>query len=195
MNKIFFNKNIYILIGGGCHNVSARNKLSGNIVSWIDIKGVILPTVLFIPFAKKRVSWGKTIEKYKKSFLGKLIALSGKVFIASTEIEKFKKQLAEADVIFIAGGSELSLKKYFKNVVIPAKNKIIIGTSAGVNILSSFYFSNDRQKVETGIGLLPIKTICHYSDEKHKFLECLTNKMADCPTLPISENEYVIFIM
>ena len=55
-------------------------------------------------------------------------------------------------------------------------NKIIIGVSAGTNFLSKLYFSNDREKVEVGLGVLPIKTICHFSAEKNKKVALLSAK-------------------
>lgn len=53
------------------------------------------------------------------------------------------------------------------------QGKIIAGTSAGVHVLSKYYYSARRNFIGQGFGILPIKVICHYSDDKKDGLKQL----------------------
>jgi len=188
------NKNIYILIGGGCHSGSVRDKIATEIESWLRLKRIKIAKVLFIPFAKDEIDWEKTVQKYQNSIFLKLSR--EKRLLINTAIpdsKTLKRQLSSADILFFSGGSELNLKKLFTKKIIPGTGKIIIGVSAGVNFLSALYFSNDRQKVESGLGILPIKTICHFSTEKNKKAVLLSAEKS-YPVLPISDGEYITLI-
>ena len=194
MDVKYSNKNIYILIGGGCCSGHIKDRLSNEIENWLTFKQIGIVKVLFIPFAKDEVDWKKTVQKYQDSifsrfFEKKRILMS----IATLDPKTLKKQLYDADVLFFSGGSEFNLKKIFKKNVIPSTNKIIIGVSAGTNFLSKFYFSNDREKIESGLGVLPIKTICHFSAEKNERAILLSIRKK-YPLFMIGDDEYVTMI-
>ena len=72
-------------------------------------------------------------------------------------------------------------------------NKTILGTSSGTNILSKYYFSNDRNELGKGLGFVNLKTICHYSDEKLNRLKKLYcyKKDKGIPTVTIREGEFI----
>lgn len=187
------NKNIYILIGGGCHTGHAKTKLVTEIEGWLILKKITVAKLLFIPFAKDQTDWEKTLNKYKKSIFSKLLKEKRvSISTASTNPKTLQGQLLHADILFFGGGSELNLKKIFNRRVIPKTDKIIIGTSAGTNFLSKFYFSNDRGMIEAGLGVLPIKTICHFSSEKNEKASLLSLKGG--PVFPIGDNAYVTLI-
>lgn len=189
------NKNIYILIGGGCSVGHIKDKLATEIESWLAFKQTKIAKVLFIPFAKDEADWEKTVQKYQNSILLKLFKENRlSISTAILNPKTLKKQLRNADILFFSGGSELNLKKLFKKNTIPSTDKIIIGVSAGTNFLSKFYFSNDRKKVEAGLGILPIKTICHFSTDKNK-KAVLLSVGKNHPVFPIGNDEYVTMIL
>lgn len=188
------NKNIYILIGGGCHSGHIKDQIATDIESWLIFKQINTAKVLFIPFAKDEIDWEKTIQKYQNSIFLKLFK-ENRITISTAILnpKTLKNQLCSADILFFSGGSELNLKKLFKKNTIPNTNKIIIGVSAGTNFLSKFYFSNDREKIEPGLGVLPINTICHFSAEKNK-KAILLSVEKKYPVFPIRNDEYVTMI-
>ena len=65
-------------------------------------------------------------------------------------------------------------------------------SSAGVYVLSQYYYSNSRDDIYTGFGILPIKTFCHYTEEKSNKLEKLKKYGEDVPVYAIPEETYVI---
>lgn len=88
-------------------------------------------------------------------------------------------QIKNSDIIYLHGGktSKLleTLKKYpnFKELI---KGKIVAGESAGAYALSSCFYSKSEGGVFKGLGLVPVKTICHYTGEnKEKLDECPKN--------------------
>jgi|CXWL01.1.fsa_nt_gi hypothetical protein len=182
-------KNIYILIGGGGYAGEAGIKLSKEISSWLFTEQKPQITVLFILFGRNKNEWSTTISKYTNLFDS-----NAKIEISSEDKAVLKNQFFRADVIFIATGSELLLKEKLNNKDLPKKNKIVVASSAGVNVLSTYYYSNDRSKIEKGLAVLPIKTICHFSSGKEGFAFELTKKAKNLPVLKINENEYLSFL-
>jgi peptidase E len=148
--------------------------------------------ILIIPFARKRSEWKKVYLKYRKRY-SKLF-VGNEVILASPEIALLRSQINSSDIIFVCGGSELLLKRYLKSIKPKLlDNKVIVGISAGVNIFSSYYYSNDRDRIEKGLGILPIKTMCHYNlSKKEKFKKLIShkNKLRNI-SLAIKEEDYI----
>ena len=73
-----------------------------------------------------------------------------------------------AQILYFAGGSELEYKRNFSKESLAeiVRGKTVLASSAGVNIFSSQFFSNDRGTVEEGLGVLALQTICHYDPAK-----------------------------
>lgn len=82
----------------------------------------------------------------------------------------FMEQLSRADVVYFGGGSSSrildALAKYddLKNKL---NGKIVAGDSAGAKVLCSIYYSQKSNEITEGLGILPIKIICHY-EEKYR---------------------------
>ena len=89
--------------------------------------------------------------------------------------ETFLKQVVWADIVYLHGGISLKLLntlKQFSNLKQLFEGKIIAGDSAGANVLSAVFYSERAGGVFNGLGILPIRTICHYSEKyKDKFVE------------------------
>lgn len=97
-----------------------------------------------------------------------------KLNIVTATEDDFMNQIEKADSIYIRGGETdkliNTLKQYpdFKEVI---KNKIISGSSAGAYVLSTYYASASKGGIHKGLGILPLRVICHYQSEIHKIDE------------------------
>lgn len=81
---------------------------------------------------------------------------------------QFEDQIKSSDVIYFIGGSTqklLSSLKEFPNLKNLLEGKTVAGESAGANVLCSYFYSPNSDKVDQGLGFLPIKIIPHYSKE------------------------------
>ena len=89
------------------------------------------------------------------------------IFEVATE-ELFEGQTQEADIIYLHGGASakiLEILKKFPNLQKLFQGKIVVGDSAGVNVLSKVFYSVTSGQVLEGLGVLPFKVICHYKQE------------------------------
>jgi len=107
----------------------------------------------------------------------------------------FLKQVAFADVIYFKGGRDKLLKNFLmpmkRDLSTLFKNKIVAGCSAGANIIAAYYFSTDNQRIEKGLGFLPIKVHCHYKGSE-KNLDELKKYGKDLKVYKIREADFVI---
>lgn len=88
--------------------------------------------------------------------------------VLATE-EGFLDELRSADALYINGGDTKklleTLKKYpaFKTML---EGKTVAGSSAGAYVLSTFFYSGTRRGVFEGLGLLPLRVVCHFQSPK-----------------------------
>src|SRR3989344_5814568 len=88
------------------------------------------------------------------------------------EVDKFSDQVKWSDLVYLAGGFETSdfveKMSVTKNLELLFEGKVVAGSSAGVNCLAKYYYGNTIQRIESGLGIINIKTYCHYKpgDEK-----------------------------
>jgi peptidase E len=106
--------------------------------------------------------------------------------------DNFTEELRWADAIYFRGGETIRLleqvKNYqnFKEELL--KKKLVAGSSAGVYFLSNYAYSAGKDILYTGLGVLPIKSNCHY--EKGKDLSKL-DKLPGKLVL-LREGEFVV---
>ncbi len=82
--------------------------------------------------------------------------------------ENFLEGCAWADVIFLSGGRTVNLLegfKKFQNLSQIFEGKIIVGDSAGANVLGHSFYSRKTKEISKGLGILPFKIIVHYTDD------------------------------
>jgi len=99
------------------------------------------------------------------------------------------EQLKNADVIYLRGGSTPALKAVLgeiRDLVDLVKGKIVVGSSAGAYVLSKYYYTHERDCIDKGLGILPIKTMCHYVEDRADKLRDLKEFVEDLPVYPIS---------
>jgi peptidase E len=124
------------------------------------------------------------------------------VFLNSTPSKAkriaFENALKEAHIVYVSGGDgdllqyrvlRLISKERLKELA--SENKVITGGSAGANMWSTKYYSNDNQKIMEGLKVLPIATFCHYESEKWPQLNQLIKACPDLPVIPISNDGLV----
>lgn len=105
----------------------------------------------------------------------------------------FIEQIKSADVIYFHGGTTLKLLealKKFPNLKDSLNGKIVAGESAGANVFGKFFYSPSADKVDEGLGFLPLKIIPHYSETYKGKLDSVGK---DLELLSLPEYEYKVF--
>ncbi|MCX6825114.1 MAG: Type 1 glutamine amidotransferase-like domain-containing protein [candidate division SR1 bacterium] len=121
---------------------------------------------------------------------------------ASEDIHSLLKQIKSSSLIYLVSGDNQKYLNIFskipdiKNIL---TDKTIVGVSAGSLIWSKIFYSQNEERVKTGLGLLPIKCIVHWGskysslstdEERLKLLEEYGEKL---PIIKIPEQEYKEF--
>ena len=105
----------------------------------------------------------------------------------------FIEQIKSSDVVYFHGGTTLKLLealKKFPNLKNSLSGKIIAGESAGANVFGRFFYSPSADKVDEGLGFLPLKIIPHYSEN---YKGKLDNVGQGLESLLLPEYEFKVF--
>ncbi len=182
----------YLLHGGNTRIPSTRNfELYKEMAERTPNRGKIL----FIFFAIDIDKWDKSLWHNEKSFQRTKTTKNFKLEVATPKIDKLIEQINSADTIYICGGNDDKLKEpleKIKNLKKLLENKTIMGCSAGANILSQYFYRNNKQRVEKGLGIIPIKVFCHYNESKKEKLKQLENYEKELPVYIIHEEDFII---
>jgi len=148
-------------------------------------------SVLIVPFAKavERIpaTTERVISKFNKNKQYKKLN-----FLIADE-QSFIKQIESSRVIFFQGGTSLKLLEALRNypdLEKSLKGKIVVGESAGANVLCKFFYSPKTDQIVEGLGFLPIKIIPHYKKEYEGKLDDIGT---DSELLTLQECEYKIY--
>lgn len=184
----------YILHGGISKNGEYKKDFFDEIVLSLPQKEL---TVIYIPFNDNEEKRQENTERKQKEFTHFLHQKKTIVMRANENIEKFLDQTHDADIIYFGGGNTKSAIESFRQIPLDIimqhlQNKVIVGTSAGANALSKYYFSTHRQQVEEGLGILPIKVFCHYTEEKEPQIEELENYKEHLTSFALPEDYFVV---
>ncbi|MBU0706914.1 Type 1 glutamine amidotransferase-like domain-containing protein [Patescibacteria group bacterium] len=182
----------YILHGG-----AARRDTEDNKEFFIEIvKDIMDPVnVLIVCYAKDKKIWEEAFESVKESFKKALPQKHLNFVLAGHNTEGFKEQLKEVNAVYILGGNTHILQEYLEKVpdlVNLLKNKTIAGSSAGALVFSSYYYENDDDTYNKGLGILPYKTFCHYTEEKTNKLKKLKGFGKNIKIHAIPEEKYIV---
>ncbi len=110
--------------------------------------------------------------------------------------EKFPEQIKNADVIYLHGGKTtklLAALQKFPDLKELFLEKTVAADSAGVNSISSFCYSQSADTILEGVGIIPFKTICHYSEEFRGKADELNQRDDSSELLYLAENEYRVY--
>lgn len=109
-------------------------------------------------------------------------------------IDKFERQVKNSDVIYFRGGSMtnlLSALRKFPNLENLFFEKVIVGSSAGAYALSKYFWNNDKNILQDGLGILNIKCFCHYRNEDKENLEKLLNYKENLPIITLPDYKWI----
>lgn len=138
---------------------------------WQRLAGVIKretanPTILSCLFARPEEARAEARARFGVKFREIFGEKSSVIF---AEEENFYEQIARADVIYLHGGRTQLLKQAivdverFKQAI---SGKIIVGSSAGANFLSTACFSPSLGESMLGSGIVNVGVVVHYGAEQ-----------------------------
>lgn len=157
--------------------------------------------ILFVYLAREEEKWSeleaKDVAKFS-SFLNKKLEKSDYT-IASGIKHTLSEQIKAADVVFIRGGLTLTLLEYFKQFSVEElkqlfANKTVGASSAGAYIFSKYYYSNSTNTIEEGLGLIPVKIVCHFEESLEDKIINLDQAGEKMPIFKIPEGKYEVYI-
>ena len=155
----------FILHGGF---TSAKNDLNDSfyqeIIEDIPDNG----NILLVYFSREPQEWEKLFEGGKELILKEAKGRAFNFTLANKS--DFLAQLKEAQAIYLIGGDTTTLLdalKEYPDFHKAIKNKVVVGSSAGAYVLAKYYYSNSKASISEGLGILPIKVICHYKSETY----------------------------
>lgn len=169
----------YILHGGFTRY---HNKLNDSyyqeIVKDVPDGGNIL-TIYFARLAEE------VPERFAEEKIRILTQASDKNITVSLASENnFTQQVQQANVIVIAGGDTQKLMKtlqQFPGFGEALRGKTVAGSSAGAYVLSKYYHSASADQTYEGLGLVPVRIICHFESDKFETRGSPVEKMEKYP--------------
>lgn len=124
-------------------------------------------TVLLVYFAardeKDAEKTNAHIQMCKDASIGKTVD-----FVVASR-EHFIEEIKKADTIFFNGGSTSKLMREmepFGNFKTSIEGKTIAGSSAGAYMMATYGASHSEEILREGLGLVPVRLICHYQSPK-----------------------------
>jgi peptidase E len=187
----------YILHGG---YTSTDNELNRTFYREIARDVLDQGTILLCYFASKDEDntrrFNEDSEKIRQQS-------SGKTFnFLLAEDENFIEQLDRSDALYLRGGSTprlLSILNKFSNLKGRLDNKTVVGSSAGAYVIgkySAFHDDESGGKVREGLGLLPLRVVCHYESidlpPNPEALELLMNTAPELETVILRDFEWKV---
>ncbi|MBU0620120.1 Type 1 glutamine amidotransferase-like domain-containing protein [Patescibacteria group bacterium] len=179
----------YILHGGETGVPNKHNEAFYQ--EWVkDFDDDKVPTILLVFFSRPDKIWNELEKSDRERFAKYTNNREAKFIVANSDMEKFKEQIRNADVIYFRGGEPqkivdtiTSIKNEFLSLM---DEKTYAGSSAGVMFFSDYSRSRSRDW-QKWLGLLPINSFVHYSEKEHKeSLEEFKKKNPD------NQKEYIL---
>jgi peptidase E len=116
----------------------------------------------------------------------------------------FIEQLEHSRALFIRGGSTpklLSILKKYTNLKEKFDSKTVAGSSAGAYAIgkySAFHDDESGGKIREGLGLLPLRVVCHYESKdlppNPEALELLMNIEPELEMVLLKDFEWKVFV-
>lgn len=181
-----------MLHGGNTERVTEKNAAFYHaIVEKVDSDTV---RVLCVYFARPEHRWQDSYAEDQAQFAA--VQTSKQIVTTLAAYDSFEQDMERADVIFINGGRKGYLKEALLQVGVERlrqllDGKLIVGASAGANMLSRYYYSSVIDGIREGIGLIDAKVFTHYAPEKSARLNALKAHGEDVPVVAVAEEEYV----
>jgi len=156
------------------------------------------PNILMCYWARNQNEWQKKFQfetqqitqHAKKEFTSSIVH----------DVTELFQKLPTADVLYVAGGDAEPIEKFYpqlSDLKQALHNKVYLGSSMGAFLASSYYVlslaDQDENSVHTGIGLLPISTLCHWNVEQNRQnkIILLQKSAPNHPILALNEYESI----
>ena len=191
--------NRFILVGG-CQDKANFTELSKAVFT----KDKLTVSFLVCLFARNPNIWSwNDVYIENKEFFSNLTT-KHKIDFTLADENEFIKQVETADIIYFSGGDSIPLYSTLARIgnewISKINNKIIIGTSAGADLLSKHNYDFQQGALADGMGLVPIKTIVHFGEQEgyyenidwNNIVEVLKRYGDDLPLYPLREGEFVV---
>ena len=112
--------------------------------------------------------------------------------------DQLTEQLGRANVMYMRGGDTALLLNLLRQTPDLPKlfmGKVIAGSSAGAYALVkySWDWNKEVEGVRPGLGLLPLKIICHYTEARRPNLVKLSQIEEDLPILKLADFKWAVF--
>ncbi len=188
----------YILHGGFTRKDNELNRtFYGEVVRDIPDGGIIL----LIYFASRTEE--HTTESFEYQIKMFTVAAHGKKinFVIATK-EDFLDQLKRSDAVYFNGGSTnklLKILRTYPDLKSLLEGKTVAGSSAGAYALAHFGASHDKPEVREGLGLVPIRVVCHYKSAKlppnAESVSLLRNTSPELELIFLKDFEWKVFTL
>ena len=127
-------------------------------------EGLNNPKVLLVYFSREQADWPRLIKNDEENFQTANPELTFKFTVADEK--DFAKQVAQNEVVYLAGGSTMKLMSTIKYIGIDLKkafnDKVVAGSSAGAHLIAKWHYGHTAKKVNLGLGLLDVAVFTHY---------------------------------
>lgn len=182
----------FILHGGATSNKTEDNKkFFGESTSSLSDGA----TILCVYFSSLKERWLSLLEQDTKNFSSTSQQKVFKFVLANDKTYTLVDQIKSADLVYLRGGNTemlLEALSKVKNLNALLKDKVVSASSAGVYVLSEYYYTNSKDDIHKGLGVLPIKTFCHYVEEKSDKLDDLKKYGNDLKVYAIPEEKFFV---
>lgn len=178
----------YILHGG---ETGVPNKHNSDFYrEWVrDFDNDKVPTILLVYYSRPDEIWNELEKSDRERFAKYTNSREAKFVVADKNMGVFRKQIEEADVLYVRGGEPQKIVDTMGEIkdefISLLDGKVYAGSSAGVMFLSGYSRSANRDW-QKWLGLLPINSFVHYSDDKESVLEEFKRNNPD------NKNEYIL---
>lgn len=155
---------VFILAGGQDRKYSEYAAQLKRVVSFTLSRPVRLLGCFFSsPPEIREQRFEDYMDFYREVFGDNLLAVNA-------DVDKFEDQLYKADVVYFHGGSTKTLMAAmgkYPNTGDLLQGKLVIGSSAGANMLSKYGFSPSSGSVINGLGLVDASVVVHYGSAEN----------------------------
>lgn len=155
-------------------------------------------TVLHVYFASRSDDTSEVFEEHKRNIIehahGKNLN-----FLFATK-ENFLDQITQSDAVQLHGGSTnklLTVLRTYPDLKPLVENKTVAGSSAGAYALARFGASHSEEIVRKGLGLVPLRVVCHYESPdlppNAASVSALKNTAQDLELVLLKDFEWKVF--
>lgn len=153
-------KTTFVLHGG---YTSAKNELNAGFYKEMSRYVPGGGNILLIYFSRDDEDYDRVFEQDRSRIVEQ--AGGKKLTIVRATKGNFVEEVEAADALYMRGGDTdklLNVLKKHPDFGEAIKGKVIAGSSAGAYVLAKYYHSVSKGGVHEGLGLLPVRVVCHY---------------------------------